>query len=1072
MGDQRQYGLVTGSIWNYEDTMPSNSLSSTIKESPRDEANIEAERGETIVGDLDGDGNLEHAKIGGKRHYQGGTPLNVPDGSFIFSDTSKMKIANTDILKNIFGVNTKKPVTPATIAKKYELNKYKNILEDPESDPMSKKTAQMMIDNNLKKLGQLALIQEGMKGFPDGIPSIAMPLFGSDMSQGGGQAEGMQTARYGGLQKAQPGKQIGKATSFNTTGNYTSAEEERVKAIAKAAEEKKKAEIAANIARAKREADNAIKAKMTQYSGLQDISKYLTLNHPSNYLEIMNRYARFRDNYVKEVQAAIKNNQVFKPSQKLIDEAANIKTDVEGPHGEIIGSVKLPSLNPLNAWDQFTIAGGSEQGEIDDMSDVVQNMISKEGASSFVQRFFPAAAKQQLKLKVDKSINTYEKNKTLFINELQKHINQHQKLLSEGKESPYKESDIQTAYKTIEDLKKFSETQAKNTFTGYGVENPGGTKDLMILWENNRRNDPKFANDQLQALNSYITNTGLQATDKNGFIILNPNRFPPITSSGTNVKVEEKKPDSNVPSTGGAKLENIQIGSGDQSNTGKGETIVVDPNKASEKERKKKEDKSKQNTTINTNDNYGQSIQDSLMNVLQGQHEYGGNVGLQRFDNGGPFSQLNKQTFIKDTDQYTVVQPSKFLKDSFGTQGYDSNLGYYTVKNKNTGQLEELPIDDFITRQSDVLKDYTGGINAWKQEATSKDKATREKAVEWFQKQYNEWRKANGLSEYFIGSGVDNPYGIDKKLGIYTWSAPGIKKKDSVQKKTDVVTTTDETKTKTKVGDVPNVVYEQGYEKAPWFRQDIANYYSALRNAADINKGPMPILQQLNSPLVDAALLDPARQIAALQSNLNTTQAGIRSGQDTPQAVANMIAASATSAPNIANIIADYENKNVGIANQRDQLNNQIIRSDMATNARALKGFYDEMTTREQQYQNAAADAANKIIKAYMQGETNRDIATSANVEHPNHSFDPLTGMYYFKRGYDPKTGAPIDEQMSISELYDLYMQKPGMTPDLAIELITGTRSKSKTPTKEEGAASKYGSEVYNYNPVDFLWNQ
>ena len=90
MGDQRQYGLVTGSIWNYEDTMPSNSLSSTIKESPRDEANIEAERGETIVGDLDGDGNLEHAKIGGKRHYQGGTPLNVPDGSFIFSDTSKI----------------------------------------------------------------------------------------------------------------------------------------------------------------------------------------------------------------------------------------------------------------------------------------------------------------------------------------------------------------------------------------------------------------------------------------------------------------------------------------------------------------------------------------------------------------------------------------------------------------------------------------------------------------------------------------------------------------------------------------------------------------------------------------------------------------------------------------------------------------------------------------------------------------------------------------------------------------------------------------------------------------------
>jgi hypothetical protein len=46
---------------------------------------------EQIIGlmrifDLDNDGMVEHAKIGGKRHSHGGTPLNVPDGSFVFSD--------------------------------------------------------------------------------------------------------------------------------------------------------------------------------------------------------------------------------------------------------------------------------------------------------------------------------------------------------------------------------------------------------------------------------------------------------------------------------------------------------------------------------------------------------------------------------------------------------------------------------------------------------------------------------------------------------------------------------------------------------------------------------------------------------------------------------------------------------------------------------------------------------------------------------------------------------------------------------------------------------------------------
>ena len=52
---------------------------------PRDEANIEAEKGETAYGDFDGDGLLEHKDIPGKLHKDGGTPLKVPEGTFIFS---------------------------------------------------------------------------------------------------------------------------------------------------------------------------------------------------------------------------------------------------------------------------------------------------------------------------------------------------------------------------------------------------------------------------------------------------------------------------------------------------------------------------------------------------------------------------------------------------------------------------------------------------------------------------------------------------------------------------------------------------------------------------------------------------------------------------------------------------------------------------------------------------------------------------------------------------------------------------------------------------------------------------
>ncbi len=57
----------------------------SISRVPRDEANLEAEGGETAYGDMNGDGMPEHYKIKGPRHTEGGVPLNLPDGTFIFS---------------------------------------------------------------------------------------------------------------------------------------------------------------------------------------------------------------------------------------------------------------------------------------------------------------------------------------------------------------------------------------------------------------------------------------------------------------------------------------------------------------------------------------------------------------------------------------------------------------------------------------------------------------------------------------------------------------------------------------------------------------------------------------------------------------------------------------------------------------------------------------------------------------------------------------------------------------------------------------------------------------------------
>jgi hypothetical protein len=142
---------------------------------PRDEANLEAEGGETVYGDLNGDGMPEQNTIKGPRHSEGGVPLNLPEGTFIFSDTKSMRIKDCEILQMFNKPCGKKSYTPATLAKVFDLNAYREILQDPESDKLDVRTAERMLKNYTIKLGALALAQESLKGFPQGIPAVAEP---------------------------------------------------------------------------------------------------------------------------------------------------------------------------------------------------------------------------------------------------------------------------------------------------------------------------------------------------------------------------------------------------------------------------------------------------------------------------------------------------------------------------------------------------------------------------------------------------------------------------------------------------------------------------------------------------------------------------------------------------------------------------------------------------------------------------------------------------------------------------------------------------------------------------------
>lgn len=194
-GGQMGYGLDLGArrLWMNQDDDESSQINDTIEEVPREEANIEAEGGETaMIPYKEGGDAYMHKKIKGKRHTEGGVPLNVPEGTFIFSDTKKMKLGGS-VLK-LFGKSEKstKKFTPATLAKQYNIDKYISILNDSKSDPIKKRTAELMIQNYEKKLAQLALVQEGKKGFPQGIPQVSQSYYQQMMQAQQGEEQEMQ----------------------------------------------------------------------------------------------------------------------------------------------------------------------------------------------------------------------------------------------------------------------------------------------------------------------------------------------------------------------------------------------------------------------------------------------------------------------------------------------------------------------------------------------------------------------------------------------------------------------------------------------------------------------------------------------------------------------------------------------------------------------------------------------------------------------------------------------------------------------------------------------------------------
>lgn len=197
------FGSITSDVTNEDKT-----YNDSIKAIKKEDANVEAEKGEVLF-KFDAGGIF---KINGKKHSEGGTPLKVDAGDFIFSNDKALAITKKEAEKFevCYSDKGKAMNTPAKILSKdvdlKQYNKFIATLLDPKSDEIAKRTAQLMLEKYSEKIGQIAYLQEAKKGFPQGMPEFShgtAPVYANEVDDEIKDAP--QYAKYGGWVMQQGG---------------------------------------------------------------------------------------------------------------------------------------------------------------------------------------------------------------------------------------------------------------------------------------------------------------------------------------------------------------------------------------------------------------------------------------------------------------------------------------------------------------------------------------------------------------------------------------------------------------------------------------------------------------------------------------------------------------------------------------------------------------------------------------------------------------------------------------------------------------------------------------------------
>lgn len=222
-----------------------------------------------------------------------------------------------------------------------------------------------------------------------------------------------------------------------------------------------------------------------------------------------------------------------------------------------------------------------------------------------------------------------------------------------------------------------------------------------------------------------------------------------------------------------------------------------------------------------------------------------------------------------------------------------------------------------------------------------------------------------------------------------------------------------------------NPLPEQKEVPNEWWLQDKNNLGLAMSNLFDI-KRYTPWNATPDNKYIDPVFYDPTRALAANSEMVNQGVQGAANFSNPQAFAANFSQMQGQGATQAANIVGNYADRNVGVANQTNAANTASYNQFSREKANLATNLFDKYTIMNQQFDNSRRQAKEQIVGALNQGYTNAGKTQAMNSLFPNFNIDPAAGGPLYGTGNQAQIN-PNAWKDKDAELMQEYLKYKGL---------------------------------------------